>query len=63
MTTEENQNYVSKPYSTTPNDWERIKRWAAAQNRSASAQIRTIVMPAVEAWERENGLLPIVEAK
>lgn len=56
-----NRTFFSKPLSIEPKDWARIERMAQSHQRSTSAQIRSLVMPQVEAWEREQGLPPVIE--
>ena len=52
-----NDNFKSQPFSIKRSDWARITRMAKSKYLNPSAFIRSIVMPVVEMWEREQGLI------
>jgi hypothetical protein len=48
--------FQTKTIAISDRDWQRIRRMAKIQDRSASSLIRTILMPFVEEFEQVNGL-------
>jgi len=48
------ESFISRPISIQPSDWAKIEKMAAEKRLNPSSLIRMLVMPLIEAWEREN---------
>jgi hypothetical protein len=57
------ERFESRPISIQPSDWDRITRMAQAKRLNPSALCRMLILPQVEAWERENGIQAVVETE
>lgn len=58
---QETEKVISRSISIKPSDMTRIENMAWAKRENFSSMILTLVMPQVEAWEREQTPSPLPE--